>query len=74
MPRWQTASLIVKSRALKSGSPKIIATIGRIRSSTNELYERREREAQHQGDGEPLDEIAAQEEVAELLDHVCLRP
>ena len=67
-PYRNTASLMVNVRSLKSGLPMIIATIGMIRSLTNELMSAREREAHHEGDGE-LDEVAAHEEVAELLDH-----
>ena len=43
-PYRNTASLIVNVRSLKSGLPMIIATIGMIRSLTNDVIKRGERE------------------------------
>src|SRR6476620_9773653 len=65
-PYRNTAPLIVNVRPLKSGFPKIIAMIGITRSFTSERDPHHERDRQ-------LDDVPAQQEVPELLQHALHR-
>ena len=55
-------------RPPKSGSPTIAAISGVTRSVDERLHDRAERRADDDGDGE-VDDVAAQDELAELLEH-----
>ena len=57
-------------RALKSGLPKIAAISGVKMSATSDATTRAERGADDDGDGQ-VDDVAAQDELAELLDHAA---
>ena len=67
-PYLKTESLIVNCRPAKSGLPPIAAISGVTKSATNAVDDRSERGADDHRDGE-VDDVAAQDELAELLQH-----